>query len=115
MAYFAVTIRGSAQKGSGGQYKVKSNFLELSIPLVEDLPFAEEVRLDYGTRTLENANISRTNEYDVSATSLFWRINSDFAVRASDQTTTKSLTCLTYMVLETQLSNKLLTLVTQDM
>tara|TARA_A200000113_G_scaffold56429_1_gene47626 strand:+ start:3747 stop:7010 length:3264 start_codon:yes stop_codon:yes gene_type:complete len=90
MAYFAVTIRGSAQQGSGGQYKVSSNFLEVSLPIIQDLPFAEEVRLDYGTRTLENSNVSRTNEYDVSATSLFWRVNSDFALRASDQTTTKS-------------------------
>jgi hypothetical protein len=54
------------------------------------MPFVEDLRIDYGYRELENSNSLRTNKYDVDSLSVFWKINDDFAVRYSDQTTTKS-------------------------
>jgi len=90
LAYYSVAVRGSQTRGSGGAFDVESQYLELSIPVVSDLPFAQEVRVDYGYRELENSNSLRTNKYDVDALSVFWRINDDFVFRFSDQTTTKS-------------------------
>ena len=90
MALYSVAVRGSQTRGTTGFFDVESQYIELSIPIVKDLPFAKEVRLDYGYRELENTNTLRTNNYDVDSLSLFWRINNDFSIRYSDQTTTKS-------------------------
>ena len=54
------------------------------------MPFAQDVRIDYGFRQMENTNSLRTNAYDVDALSIFWRVNDQIAIRASEQTTTKS-------------------------
>ena len=90
MALYSIAVRGSQTRSTTGIFDVESQYIELSIPVVYDMPFAEEVRIDYGYRELENTNTLRTNSYDVDALSLFWRINSDFSIRYSDQTTTKS-------------------------
>ena len=90
MALYSVALRGSQTRSTNGFFEVESQYLELSMPIVSDLPFADEVRLDYSFRDLDNTNTLRTNSYDVDALSLYWRINDDFAIRYSDQTTTKS-------------------------
>ena len=90
MALYSVGIRGSQTRDTNGYFNVDSQYIELSIPVVSGLPFADEVRVDYGYRELENTNTLRTNNYDVDSLSLYWRINNDFAFRFSDQTTTKS-------------------------
>ena len=89
-ALYSVAIRGSQTKSTSGFFEVESKFYELSIPVVADLPFAQEIRIDYGYRELENTNTLRTNDYDVDALSIYWRINDSLAIRYSDQTTTKS-------------------------
>ena len=90
MALYSVAIRGSQTRSTTGFFDVESQYMELSVPVVYDMPFAQEIRIDYGYRELENTNTLRTNKYDVDALSLFWKINDDFAIRYSDQTTTKS-------------------------
>jgi iron complex outermembrane receptor protein len=90
MALLSVAIRGSQTESTNGQFNIDSKYIELSIPVVSDMPFAQDVRVDYGYRELENTNSLRTNKYDVDALSIFWRINDEIAVRASEQTTTKS-------------------------
>ena len=90
LALYSVALRGSQTRSTTGFFDIDSQYIELSIPVVSGLPFADEVRIDYGYRELENTNTLRTNKYDVDALSLYWRINDDFAIRFSDQTTTKS-------------------------
>lgn len=92
MGLYSVSIRGSQTRDTSGYFDIESQYIELSIPVVSGLPFAEEVRIDYGYRDMENTNTLRTNSYDVDALSLYWKINDDFALRFSDQTTTKSPT-----------------------
>lgn len=92
MGLYSVSIRGSQTRDTSGYFDIESQYIELSIPVVSGLPFAEEVRIDYGYRDMENTNTLRTNSYDVDALSLYWKINDDFAFRFSDQTTTKSPT-----------------------
>jgi len=89
-ALYSVAIRGSQTRSTNGFFEIDSQFIELSLPIVSGLPFADDVRLDYGYRELENTNTLRTNKYDVDALSLYWRVNDDIALRFSDQTTTKS-------------------------
>jgi outer membrane receptor for ferrienterochelin and colicin len=89
-ALLSVAIRGSQTRSTSGQFEIESEYIELSIPLLSDMPFAQDVRVDYGYRELENTNTLRTNAYDVDALSLFWRITDEVAIRASEQTTTKS-------------------------
>ena len=90
MALYSIAIRGSQTRSTTGFFEVDSQFIELSLPIVSGLPFAQDVRLDYGYRELENTNTLRTNKYDVDALSLYWRVTDDLAIRYSDQTTTKS-------------------------
>jgi hypothetical protein len=90
MAFYSVAVRGSQTRGSGGAFDIESQYFEISIPVLSDMPFVEDLRIDYGYRELENSNSLRTNKYDVDSLSVFWKINDDFAVRYSDQTTTKS-------------------------
>ncbi len=90
MALMSVAVRGSQTRSTTGFFEIESQYVELSMPIVSDLPFADEVRLDYSFRDLDNTNTIRSNSYDVDALSLYWRINDDFAFRYSDQTTTKS-------------------------
>ena len=92
MALYSVAVRGSQTRSTNGYFDIDSQYIELSIPVVSGLPFADEVRVDYGFRQMENTNTLRTNKYDVDALSLYWRINDDFAIRFSDQSTTKSPT-----------------------
>ena len=92
MALYSVAVRGSQTRSTNGFFDIDSQYIELSIPVVSGLPFADEVRVDYGYREMENTNTLRTNKYDVDALSLYWRINDDFAIRFSDQSTTKSPT-----------------------
>ena len=80
MALYSVALRGSQTRSTNGFFEVESQYLELSMPIVSDLPFADEVRLDYSFRDLDNTNTLRTNSYDVDALSLYWRINDDFAI-----------------------------------
>lgn len=89
-ALLSIAIRGSQTESTNGQFNIDSKYIELSIPVVSDMPFAQDVRIDYGYRELENTNTLRTNKYDVDALSIFWRINDELAVRASEQTSTKS-------------------------
>ena len=89
-ALYSVAIRGSQTRSTTGFFEIDSQFIELSLPIVSGMPFAEDVRLDYGYRELENTNTLRTNKYDVDALSLYWKVNDDIALRFSDQTTTKS-------------------------
>ena len=89
-ALLSVAIRGSQTRGTSGSFDLDSEYLELSIPILSDMPFAKDVRIDYGYRELENTNSLRTNAYDVDALSLFWRVTDEVAIRASEQTTTKS-------------------------
>jgi outer membrane receptor protein involved in Fe transport len=90
MALLSVAMRGSQTRSTSGSFNIDSKYIELSIPVVSDMPFAQDVRVDYGYRELENTNTLRTNKYDVDALSIFWRINDEFAVRASEQSSTKS-------------------------
>jgi hypothetical protein len=90
LALYSVAVRGSQTRSTRGHFDIESQYLELSFPIVSGLPFADEVRVDYGYREMENTNTLRTNNYDVDALSLYWRINDDFALRFSDQSTTKS-------------------------
>ena len=90
MALMSVAVRGSQTRSTSGFFEIESQYVELSMPIVSGLPFADEVRLDYSFRDLDNTNTLRSNSYDVDALSLYWRINDDFAFRYSDQTTTKS-------------------------
>ena len=89
-ALLSVAMRGSQTRGTVGSFEIESEYIELSIPVISDMPFAQDVRIDYGYRELENTNTLRTNAYDVDALSLFWRVTDEVAIRASEQTTTKS-------------------------
>ena len=61
MALYSVALRGSQTRSTTGFFDVDSQYIELSIPVVSGLPFADEVRIDYGYRELENTNTLRTN------------------------------------------------------
>lgn len=89
---FYVGLRGSAVQDGSGEYEVESQYAEISVPLVSGLPFIDDLRFDYGYRNIENSNSVGTRDYDVSALSLYWRVNDQLALRASDQTTTKAPT-----------------------
>ena len=71
---------------------MESQYFEISVPVVSGIPYVQDLRFDYGYREIENANSVGSRSYDVSALSVFWRVNDQLAVRASDQTTTKAPT-----------------------
>ena len=89
-ALLSVAIRGSQTRSTTGSFDIASEYIELSVPVISGMPFAQDVRIDYGFRQMENTNSLRTNAYDVDALSIFWRVNDQIAIRASEQTTTKS-------------------------
>ena len=52
MALYSVALRGSQTRSTNGFFEVESQYIELSMPIVYDLPFYDEIRLDYGYRDL---------------------------------------------------------------
>ncbi len=75
--------QGGATNAVSGEYDVKEYFVELSIPLVEDKPFAEEVVLDAAYRFSDyNTDVDTTDTYGASAS---WAINSSIKLRGSYQ------------------------------
>ena len=89
---FYVGLRGSAVLDGYGEYEIESTYAEISVPVVSGMPYVEDLRFDYGYREIENTNSVGSRTYDVSALSLYWRVNDQIALRASDQTTTKAPT-----------------------
>jgi len=89
---FYVGLRGSAVLDGSGEYEVESQYFEISVPVISGIPYVQDLRFDYGYREIDNKNSVGSRSYDVSALSVFWRVNDQLAVRASDQTTTKAPT-----------------------
>jgi outer membrane receptor protein involved in Fe transport len=74
---------GAALVSVVGGYKVDEVFLEASIPLVEDRPFAEEVFLDLGYRYSDyDPSGQTTDTYKLAGS---WAFNPDVKLRASYQ------------------------------
>ena len=88
--YFGLTLNSSPQKSAYGEMQINSSYVEFAVPLAKDMPMMEDVRMDIGYRHIDNSNTIRSRDYDVSAISLFWKVNDELAFRTSEQTTTKS-------------------------
>ena len=88
--YFGLTLNSSPQKSAYGEMEIDSQFVEFAVPLAKDMPYMQDVRMDVGFRHIKNTNTIKSRDYDVSAISLFWKVNDVLAFRTSDQTTTKS-------------------------
>ena len=74
--------QGGATNPVSGGYDVTEFFAEVSVPLVEGAPFAEEVTLDAGYRYSDYDYDEQTDTYGIR---LGWAINSEYKVRASFQ------------------------------
>ena len=72
---FYVGLRGSAVLDGYGEYEIESTYAEISVPVVSGMPYVEDLRFDYGYREIENTNSVGSRTYDVSALSLYWRVN----------------------------------------
>ncbi|MBL8774058.1 MAG: TonB-dependent receptor [Phenylobacterium sp.] len=70
-----------------GEYKVKEAFGEIRIPLLKDLPFAEELSVEVAGRVSDYSTIGGTDQYRLAAT---WVPFEDVKFRASQATAVRA-------------------------
>ena len=74
--------QGGASQPVSGRTEVRDFFVEAGVPLVEDVPFAEELGLDGAYRYSDYDHGKQTGTFGVRAG---WAINSDIRLRTSFQ------------------------------
>ena len=74
--------QGGASKPVSGGIEVTEVFVEAGVPLVEDVPFVEELGLEGGYRYSDYDFEKQTDTYGLRA---MWAVNSDVRLRASFQ------------------------------
>ncbi|TMO68977.1 TonB-dependent receptor plug domain-containing protein [Pseudoalteromonas aurantia] len=74
-------IYGVAAGGAEGKYNTEAAYVEVNIPLLADLPFAERLDLTVATRRTDVSTIEDAET--TSKVALEWRPNSELLVRAN--------------------------------
>jgi len=71
---------GNARQPTSGRYDVEEMYLELAIPLLADMAFAQNLDLELATRYSDYSNFGDTTNSKVG---IKWRVNADLLVRAT--------------------------------
>jgi outer membrane receptor protein involved in Fe transport len=72
--------QGGATIGVAGVFDVKEAFIEARVPIIEDMPFAEDLSIDTGFRHSDYSSSGGSNAYMVTGN---WTPVHDFRLRAS--------------------------------
>ncbi|HEY3697128.1 TonB-dependent receptor plug domain-containing protein [Phenylobacterium sp.] len=70
-----------------GSYDVKEAYGEMRVPLLKDLPFAEELSVEFAGRAADYSSAGRTNQYRLAAV---WAPVRDIRFRASQGTAVRA-------------------------
>ena len=71
---------GNSRQPTAGSFSVEEMYLELAVPLLSDLPFAEQLDLELATRYSDYSNFGDTTNSKIG---LKWRVNEDLVVRGT--------------------------------
>ena len=84
----AGTIAGfNGSPASGGTYRVDSYYGELLIPLLQDLPMAENVELELAYRSSDYSTVGTVDSYKIAGS---WSINDQIRIRAGFNTAVRA-------------------------
>ncbi|MBE0362417.1 hypothetical protein PULV_a3049 [Pseudoalteromonas ulvae UL12] len=73
-----VVLRNQEEDAISGDSEVKEAFIEFSVPLLSDLAFAQDVKLDMATRYSDYRDFEAETTYKLGLT---WRLNDSFMLR----------------------------------